>query len=149
MLVTATKATRMAPICNCSCVVLVACLIWQSGCANCCRFPDECARAMNCCATCGFPRCLCDCGCGGHAEGAPCGCKPCPAGCRCPRCRRRHEHLIKVGPPARRFQPEMPPEFLPVPVQPVFASVNMTPLPEVRGVAEISDSSQWIFPSGE
>jgi hypothetical protein len=35
-----------------------------------------------------------------------------------------------------RFQPEMPPEFLPVPTRPVNANVNMNAPTEVRGAVD-------------
>jgi len=43
---------------------------------------------------------------------------------------------IAVGPPAIPYKPPMPPEFLPVPVRPVFSPVNPdTPVP-ARGAVE-------------
>ncbi len=41
--------------------------------------------------------------------------------------------MIAVGPPAIKYQPQMPPEFLPVPTQPIVANVNTNAPVEMRG----------------
>ena len=49
------------------------------------------------------------------------------------RVRHHRELRIAVGPPAERYRPPMPPEFLPVPARPVFANVNMDARGSPRG----------------
>lgn len=126
-----------------------------TGCV-CCGPEFDCA-GLESCPRCHFPRILCGCG-----ESCPGGCDAvvgeiaaakstsgkCPPGCRCEKCC-KNQLRIAVGPPAKRLYPEMPPEFLPVPVQPITAAVNMQPVPEVRGVAEVGPGPQIAFPAGE
>jgi hypothetical protein len=52
--------------------------------------------------------------------------------------RGHHELRIAVGPPAVRYQPPMPPEFLPVPARPIVTNVNMNTPVEARGAVDVS-----------
>ena len=59
---------------------------------------------------------------------------------------RHHRELrIAVGPPAERYRPPMPPEFLPVPARPVFANVNMDAPVEARGAVDIGWEGQMTI----
>lgn len=114
--------------------------------------PDSIAQSWKLCPGCRFPRCLCGCPAGGDC-GSVCEEVYCPL-CHarhlpgmCGRLACRETRCIEVGPPAVRYRPPHPPEFLPVPTQPVTANVNMQPLPEVRGTADIGPGNQILFPA--
>jgi hypothetical protein len=111
-------------------LLLVAML---GGCASICCLPYECACAIDAIPSCDSP---CDCGSTVGSNGGFCNCRICRGGGFCPLMRRKRELRIEVGPPAVRFKPEMPPEFLPVPPHPVFANVNMQAPNEVRGAID-------------
>lgn len=141
---------------------IVLCLVAVSGNPVCyaqeaaiSSLPDGITQSWRLCPGCHFPRCLCGCPQGGYDCGMTCEEVYCPA-CRtrhlpgmCGRlgCRDREARCIEVGPPAVRYRPPQPPEFLPVPVGPVIANVNMQPLPEVRGTADIGPGPQILFPA--
>lgn len=45
--------------------------------------------------------------------------------------------MIAVGPPAVRYEPPMPPEFLPVPTRPIYTNVNMDAPQHTRGMVDV------------
>lgn len=123
----------------------IACGTNQCGCAidsvlGCGPSYDCCGGGGDNCCDCGDGVC---CGPGGRC----CGIRGRLAGCtcgglgRCGICQAharllalKHQHcMIAVGPPAVKFQPQMPPEFLPVPTQPIMANVNTCAPVEMRG----------------
>jgi hypothetical protein len=114
--------------------VLVLASIPLSGCATVCCLPHDCARAIDRlpspCSYCRYEA-------SSDCVDGKCHCSICRSGGLCLLARRHRECRIAVGPPAVRYQPEMPPEFLPVPPYPVFANVNMYAPYEERGAVEM------------
>lgn len=110
-----------------------------SGCATILGVADENGGRFDCC--CGD--CVED-GSAGYSISADClgkGCRQDRMGRRgaafgLHACGPRGRH-IQVGPPAIRHQPEMPPEFLPVPVTPIYAHVNPRAPDQIRGAVEV------------
>lgn len=122
-------------------LVLVSLLGTSSGCAVLSGVSNGCACATDCCNGC---QChSCEPGCGYSDVGCPDFCRGggCVPGCLgagcCPLALGHHHKRIEVGPPAVRYQPEMPPEFFPVPVTPVIANVNPDAPPNLRGSVEV------------
>jgi len=60
----------------------------------------------------------------------------------------RQRHYV-VGPPPERYQPPMPPKFLPVPARPVFSQPNVLSLPSAHPTVEVEFGSQLNFPGVE
>lgn len=110
---------------------IVLILSAASGCAGLCCLPHKCACVID-----SVPTCESICGDECCGECGDCHCAVCRSGGICPQARCKKELLIAVGPPAVRYRPEMPPEFLPVPARPVHANVNMEFPMETRGAVE-------------
>lgn len=71
-----------------------------------------------------------------------------PAGCRL-RCGWRPGCNVQPGPPPVTYRPVMPPEFLPVPTQPIFAAVNLATPEPTRGNVEVDFGPQLQVPGGD
>ncbi|TWU21258.1 hypothetical protein [Bythopirellula polymerisocia] len=108
-----------------------------SGCVSLCGVSDESAYVTD--PGCGYANCVGDCS-EGYYAGDECPCNDC-AGClgavRGRLACARHRMRIPIGPPAVRYRPEMPPEFLPVPVTPIYANVNPNAPQDLRGEVEV------------
>ncbi|MDZ4658847.1 MAG: hypothetical protein SH868_14825 [Bythopirellula sp.] len=125
--ISAVSLSGCAPLCCCT--DRCGCAIESAfGCDSYCGCGDPVCCGASCCKL-GYG------GCGPHGCGGF-DCGICRGGGLCPLALRHRELRIAVGPPAVRHQPEMPPEFLPVPTQPINANVNMNAPTEVRGAVD-------------
>ncbi|MCH7751077.1 MAG: hypothetical protein IH898_02830 [Planctomycetes bacterium] len=79
-------------------------------------------------------------------------CQPtCVLGCQqladlCLNCKWRPGRNVQPGPPPVSYRPPMPPEFLPVPTQPIFAAVNLAAPEPMRGAVEVDFGTQLVVP---
>lgn len=119
-------------------LVLLALLGAGCGCATLCGINHECGCGLDSCPGCGCADSECNCGAFvGSGSDRYCGADGCRGSGCCPLSYGHRQLRIEIGPPAVRFRPEMPPEFLPVPVTPVYANVNPNAPPETRGAVEV------------
>ncbi len=61
-------------------------------------------------------------------------------------CKWRPGRNVQPGPPPVSYRPPMPPEFLPVPTQPIFAAVNLAAPEPMRGAVEVDFGTQLLIP---
>ena len=79
-------------------------------------------------------------------------CQPtCVLGCQqradlCLNFKWRPGRNVQSGPPPVSYRPPMPPEFLPVPTQPIFAAVNLAAPEPTRGKVEVDFGTQLVVP---
>lgn len=142
----------------CGLVTLLA--LASSGCctSHWCHFPDDCADALChsqlgwelqdiCCED--APAC-CPSLCESNSCDEPCCMDECCDGyCDESCCVRTRKCRVEPGPPPVRYQPPMPPKFLPVPARSVFSTVNMQAPTIQRGQIEMDYGPQISFPSGD